>query len=339
MSYVQTSYHRASPVGYRPLNGGGPVPKFFRHLIAVAALTVLSVAGLASMSATVNAAIAFTQCDSIDNAAAASVSCDVTVVNNLNLATGATSSTVSVTSTLCSPLPGNCVTSGPTTTSSTQLVTSIDQCNGSANKGGSTVKCTANVTNNIVGNATTTPATVNQCNGSGGGGGSTMLCIPFPASTTNADITQCNGSATGGGTYNGEIAVNCTVSPSTTSPALPVTINQCNGSSNGGGSSVACKAGITNNITAASSTSTPTPSPTQTSTSTTGFGITSVIGSGGPVAGLGSSSGAGSAGTNISGSHPVVINGRTFAAAGSGSGSFVSQGVRQAPNTGGAPPS
>ncbi|MFN2569721.1 MAG: hypothetical protein ABR564_09005 [Candidatus Dormibacteria bacterium] len=300
---------------------------------------ILAMGALGFNRLDVSADIAFTQCNDIHNVTTAStITCDVSIVNNLNLATGARSSTVTVTTTICSPPTGPCVTTGPTTTSYADLVTSVNQCNNSANYPGSDLKCNVRVTNNIIGNTTTSPATVNQCVGSGAT--STLLCDPYPANTSGADITQCNGSANGGGNYGGQNAVKCTVLPSTEAAALRVTINQCNGSANGGGSSVTCTAQITNNVSPASSTATPTP----TSTTGSGTGTTSSFGPGGTVPGLGDTSGLGSGsgngpglGANAPASHPVVINGRTFAAPGAGTGSFVSQGVGQASNTGGGP--
>ena len=184
------------------------------------------------------------QCNGIGEAGEA-LACDVTVVNNLDLATGVTSSTLTtrvcrgaagVTDLLCTTTPGTF----------TDLTSSVLQCNGSVNGGGSTVTCTVSVTNNITGDATTSPATVNQCIGSAeGGGGGGLVCSPV-SSTSGATITQCNGSGNGGGA-----TVTCTVGPSTASSALPVTISQCNGSGSGGGSLVTCTSSITNNILAA----------------------------------------------------------------------------------------
>ena len=188
---------------------------------------------------------AVNQCNGIDNVGGEALACDVTVVNNLDLATGVTSSTLTirvcrgaagVTDLLCTTTPGTF----------TDLTSSVVQCDGSGNGGGSTVTCTVSVTNNITGDATTSPATVNQCIGSAeGGGGGGLVCSPL-SSTSGATITQCNGSGNGGGA-----TVTCTVGPSTASSALPVTISQCNGSGSGGGSLVTCTSSITNNILAA----------------------------------------------------------------------------------------
>ena len=197
------------------------------------------------------------QCNDMNTGAATYLTCDVTVVNNLNLETGEDSSSVTVrectTAPGVDPTPADCTTS---TTDYDELTTTVTQCNGSANAGGSTVKCTVTIINNITGEATVTPITVNQCNGSGEGGvtpagADPLNCSPYPASTTNAVITQCNGSVNGGGA---EKRVTCTVADnSTTSAALPVTVDQCNGTANGGGSNLTCDVAITYVVTPSAS--------------------------------------------------------------------------------------
>jgi len=198
---------------------------------------------------------AINQCNGTDNVGGEAVACSVVVTNNLNLTTGVTSSTVTITE--ChgaAHAPPTCTRS---TTSSAQLVTSVTQCDGSGSGGGGTVACSVSIVNDIVGAAVSPmPATVNQCNsGTGGGGGTqpTIVCDPI-GSTTNATVNQCNGSGIGGG---GTMRVRCTVTPSTETSALPVTVDQCNGSGNGGGSTVTCTVSLTNNITTPSPVITP----------------------------------------------------------------------------------
>ena len=228
-----------------------PITSLKRSLVLVAAL-LIAVAGLtfAPLGSPASAATAIKQCNDINDIRGEGIICDVTVTNNLDVATGVASSTV--TKKACRG-PANTAETEPSmkcsteTTSSASLVTSIAQCNASVDFPGSSVICNVYVTNNITGDPTTgvTPATVDQCVGSGGGGGTepTLKCSPFPASTTNATITQCNGSANGGGATERVI---CTVTPSTVSPQIPVTINQCNNSANGGGNVVTCTASLTN---------------------------------------------------------------------------------------------
>jgi hypothetical protein len=195
------------------------------------------------------------------------VECTVTVTNNRDMTTGVTSSTVSTI--ICKHEANTTVDCGPATVlpSSPQLITYVNQCNGSINVGGGNVLCTVNVVNNVTGApaATVTAATVNQCieSGTGGGTAPTTVCDPL-GSTTNATVTQCNGSGNGGG---GSRRVLCTVDThSTVTADLPVRVNQCNGSGNGGGSTVICATSMTTTINgvlaALPVVSTPTPTPT-----------------------------------------------------------------------------
>src|SRR5665811_673437 len=117
------------------------------------------------------------------------VTCTVTVVNTTT-STGATSSTVTTSACLAAagvPFPSCPLNSGPitSTTSSTQLVTSVNQCNGIVTGGGSNVYCNVTVTSNVPVGTSTSGVTVDQCIGSAGGGGSTQGCAPS-GSTTSA---------------------------------------------------------------------------------------------------------------------------------------------------------
>jgi hypothetical protein len=206
------------------------------------------------------------------------VTCNVTIENSI---TSGTNSTITATACLTAagviPTPADCAASPgyyKTVTTSSLLVTSVNQCNGTATGGGSNVYCDVTVINDIPVTTPTSGVTVDQCIGSGTGGGSTTSCVPL-GSTSSATVTQCNGSATGGGTYAGETTVNCTVSGATT--ALPVTINQCNGTATGGGSAVTCTATITNNFVAA-----PPPTTTTGPTTTTTTGPTTTTTTTGP---------------------------------------------------------
>ena len=254
---------------------GHEIRRVRRHmLLATAALLLAgSVTTLAVGTSPETAAAATTavnQCNADNTGAAREIRCDVTVVNNLDTTTGATSS--SVTTTACAGAPGMalCVTTpGPLTT---DIVASIDQCNGSALAGGSIVTCNVTVVNNVTGTGSTTPATVNQCIGSGQGGGiePTTICVPA-SSVTGADITQCNGSGNGGG---GTGRVTCTVLTSTVSALWSVTINQCNGSANGGGDLVTCTAQITTNLLAPQAVTTTTDAGSVITTGTAGTATT-----------------------------------------------------------------
>ena len=123
------------------------------------------------------------------------ITCTVTVVNMIN--GGPRSSTVTVTRT-CSLNPcdsgGHRRPATSVTTSYTDIVNEITQCNDSGNDAAPPlITCTVTVTNNISadtpGAQPVTAATVNQCNGSGTGGGpyggttGPLVCNPYPAST------------------------------------------------------------------------------------------------------------------------------------------------------------
>jgi hypothetical protein len=198
--------------------------------------------------------------------ASTGLTCSVTVVNTIRGTKTSSTTTVTRTCTL-----GPCSSpNGTFTSSSTDLVTSVSQCNGSDNDAAHPITCDVTITNNISSNTPqarpVTAATVNQCVGSGAGGGGTVNCNPFPAATTTATVTQCNGSANGGGA-----TIACAVgTASTVSRAIPITVNQCNGTGNPGGSVVTCRTTLLTNITASTSTATASPSasPTPTARST-----------------------------------------------------------------------
>jgi len=211
-------------------------------VIGAAAVLLAILTGPASPATAATVA----QCSSVDDTPGLGIECDVTVVNTVDVATGATSSSVTVKE--ChgaanTDLTGSCTQS---TTLSTELVTAVSQCNFSITSGGS-MHCSVTIENDITGVATPVAASVNQCNGSLGGGTVVLrACSPDGLSTTNADITQCNDSDNGGGS-----SLTCTVGGGSTSDSeLLVTINQCNNSANGGGSLIVCSASILNNVTA-----------------------------------------------------------------------------------------
>ena len=234
-------------------------PRRARSIFALAFAVSLISSVFVTSSLTATAATAVSQCNGTDNVGGQAVECRYTVTNNLDGAT--TSSTVTLTECHGAANDPPTMVCTSSTATSTDLVTSVDQCNGSGSGGGGTVACTVDVINNITGTVTPTGATVNQCNASGTGGGTepTLACDPFPANTTGATVTQCNESGNGGG---GTQRVRCTVgSGSTTTSLLTVTVNQCNGSGNGGGATVTCRTSLTDNVTAAAE-----PEPTVTPT-------------------------------------------------------------------------
>ncbi|WP_216832895.1 hypothetical protein [Clavibacter michiganensis] len=229
-----------------------------------ALIALVAVVGLTGQMQSASAAVSPTttsQCNDTPNGGGDQVECDVTVVNELDVATQTGSSTV--TTRVCAGAAGAAPLCNTTVSQRDGIIiTAVEQCNGVANGGGSNVICNVDITNNIVGESTTTPATVNQCIGSatdGAAGGT--ACSPV-SNTTGADVTQCNGSGNGGGAAG---RVTCTVPTSTETSALLVTVNQCNGSGNGGGATVTCATNISNFVTAVV---TPTPTATATPTAT-----------------------------------------------------------------------
>ena len=200
--------------------------------LVLAAVTVAVLPVPAASAAPLGSSV--TQCNGVAGigGGTGAVECSVVVENNLNLATGATSSTVSTI--VCVHAANTLVDCGaPTVVAGTTLVTTVSQCNGSINVGGGNTLCSVSVVNTLTGSTTPKPATVNQCVGSGVS--TTLDCAPV-SNTSGAAVTQCNGSGNGGG---GDVY--CRVdTASTTTAQLPVTVNQCNASSNGGGSTVRC---------------------------------------------------------------------------------------------------
>lgn len=270
-------------------------------LAAVGSISLLALGGLAATPASAaTGAPSVTQCNPPDFPITAGfqVTCTVSV-ENYTSATGATSSTVTTSACLGAAgvvYPSCPLNSGPvtSTTTSTQLVTSVNQCNSIVTGGGSNVYCNVEITNNVPASTPESGVTVNQCIGSVTGGGGTVACAPA-GSTTNATVTQCNGSVTGGGTYAGEPTAACTVTGAAT--ADPVTINQCNGTATGGGSAVTCMATVADVFAAA--TTTPTTTPTTAPTGAGGSNGAAGIGGGsGGAVGASGSTGSGVAGTS-----------------------------------------
>ncbi|GAB3606812.1 hypothetical protein GCM10027413_22210 [Conyzicola nivalis] len=232
-----------------PMSEGRPDTTGIRATRIRATLILLAIALVASVLAiapigvvgSASAAVTINQCNSVYNAAAAQVECQVTIVNTVDVTTGVGSSTVTVGECIGAPAATVC---GPVVvTSYNEITTTVDQCNGSGNAGGGVVICAVQLINEITGAATITPATVNQCAGSGtGGGDSTLNCDRYDT-TTGATITQCNGSVNGGGA---PTRVNCAVGPSTETALIPISVNQCNGSANGGGALMFCSVQLIN---------------------------------------------------------------------------------------------
>jgi hypothetical protein len=240
----------------------------FRVLMATFVSTAL-VAGVTLMvlgaSPASAASLAVNQCNGTGNGGGQTVACTVTVVNTLTNDPATTGSVVTVND-----------NGAITTTTSTDIVTSVTQCDGSENGGTGVLNCHINITNNIAMNGAAAPgaATINQCNANqpndGLGNDLVNTCSPSPATTSGATITQCNGSGNGGGLVPASPYSHCTAS-GTVSASLPILVNQCNGSANGGGQAVLCSVTMTTNVVDTAASTTP--------TTTAGTGGTSGISS------------------------------------------------------------
>ena len=230
------------PIGHRP----------FRRLLGGVFAAILVCAGLSatllqsSTSPASAANVSFDQCNGVGGGGGQTVTCSVTIVNTLTASAATTGSVM--------------VINNGAPISSPDLITAVDQCNGSAAGNGSTITCDVHITNNIAVDspAAATAATVNQCNANQAGdglGNAPNTCNPYPANTTGATITQCNGSGNGGGLV---FPSHCTATGMVSS-TLPVTVDQCNGSANGGGDMVNCTTTILTNVVDTSVTAPTTP--------------------------------------------------------------------------------
>ncbi len=230
--------------------------------VSVAFATIAFTIGLLTFSGPRHAIAAATppQCDGEMNGGGTEVACTVTVVNYVTAA-GALSTTPSSTLTMTRCVgasgPLSTLTCTTTATTSSQPVTTIDQCNGSGNGGGGTVICTVTVTNHFNGSpAAFTPATVYQgvgsvITGTGAPGTLTPVNTPGITSIAAATVGQCNDSGNGG-TSVGFVCI--VTAGSTMTSTLPVNVNQCNNSANGGGALTTCTVTVMNDVIAAPAT-------------------------------------------------------------------------------------
>jgi hypothetical protein len=235
-----------------------PLTFLISGLFAFAALTAGWLT-TPSPAAAATAAPTTTCSNSVDNTGGLGLICEVTIVNTITASGGSAKVTIRECHGAAGAPTASCTNN---TTNLTKPVTTVNQCNGSINGGGGTLRCSVVVTQTFNGvKPGRSTATVNQCVGSGGG--ITVGCDPFPANTTGATITQCNGSANGGTL----VGLTCTAT-GTKSSTHGVRINQCNGSANGGGALVICSASVVNRIgTAPSSSSGSSAAPTAPTTS------------------------------------------------------------------------
>jgi hypothetical protein len=242
----------------------GTRPSPLRRILVLTTALLLAIAfAWAYMGNTSSASAAITmpvveQCNGQFSGGGQGASCSVVVNNYLDIAAGTQSSSVVVTA--CNGSEG-VPTASCSSESSTfpSLITGVNQCNGSADGGGSRLICSVSVINNITGEATPTPASIRQCNDAT----SALVCSPI-GNTTDATIEQCNNSTAADGIGS---VLTCTVLTSTQTTALPVSIDQCNYSGNGNGSFVTCTASI-QNIVVPAEVEEPEPEPTDEPTAT-----------------------------------------------------------------------
>src|SRR5687767_1208647 len=104
--------------------------RFFALLFAISLISMMFMVSPLSAQAD----IALNQCNGTDNVGGQAVECHYTITNNVN----GTETSSTVTLIECHGAandPATLVCTPGTTTSSTELVTSVDQCNGSGNGG------------------------------------------------------------------------------------------------------------------------------------------------------------------------------------------------------------
>ena len=144
-------------------------------LFGLALLATSPFAAVAPVAAATLAAT--TTCSNgVNNAGGQGLICEVTIENTITAIGG--SATVTVRE--CHGAAGDPQAACTIEVSVlTEPVTSVDQCNGSINGGGGTLRCSVQVTNTYVAvNPNPVDATVNQCVGSGDG--FTVGCDPSP---------------------------------------------------------------------------------------------------------------------------------------------------------------
>lgn len=214
------------------------------------------------------------QCNGEMNGGGTQVACTV-VISQYLTASGSLApspaSTMTMTRCVGASGPVSTLTCTTTVTTLTSPATTVQQCNGSGNGGGGTVRCSVTVANHFIGSpGPILGALIYQCVGSvitgtGAPGICTPANTPGVTSVSAATVGQCNGSGNGGTS----VGFVCTVNgPSTMTETVRVNVDQCNDSGNGGGALVICEATVTNDVIPADTpTATTTASTTATATS------------------------------------------------------------------------
>ena len=212
------------------------VAVFASAVLAVGASALLLESGSTPAAA---ANLAITQCNGINNTPGLTTRCSVSVINTLT-DDPATS--------------GSVVTLNGGSTPSSNIVTSVTQCNSSSRGGGGTLDCSVNIVNNIAmsGPSAATAASISQCNGNqpDGLGTAPYTCSPVANSGSGATIFQCNNrTGNGGGLVPEEPKYSHCSASGMVSSSLPITVNQCNeDAADGGGGKVSCTTSITTNV-------------------------------------------------------------------------------------------
>ena len=227
-----------------------PITVIFISLISCAVLAIASLITTSPTSAATVIAPTTTCSNGMDNTPGLGLICEVTIANTFAAGGGSAIVTVRECHGAAGAPEALC---GTQITVLTEPVTAVTQCNNSAWGGGSTLRCTVEITNSFTDASPGVPITVTQCNTSSQGGGSTVDCsvqitnnLPGSGPMASQSVSQCNLTGAGGGSF-----VNCTVritnnftdiDPGTT--AFGVT--QCDDSASGGGSFVRCSAQVSN---------------------------------------------------------------------------------------------
>lgn len=245
-----------------------------RLILGMAAVLAIGVGGLMAIgpqAESASAAPAPPQCNGEMNVGGQEVRCTVVVENYIAVGGGLAITPLSTLSMTRCVGAADSVTCETTVTTLTSPVTSVAQCNGSANGAGGIVRCVTTINNHFEGSVPALlPATVYQCVGSvitgpGEPGTCTPANTPDISSVGEATVGQCNGSGNGGT----NVSFTCTVTiGSTMAATFPINIDQCNGSGEGGGALVNCSATVTNVVFQVPATETPTPTATQPATQT-----------------------------------------------------------------------
>ena len=145
-----------------------PIAFLFTGVFIAALVTAVSLTTTAAPTSAATTIAPTTTCaNGMDNAGGLGLICEVTVINTITGSGGSAAVTVRECHGAAGDPAAACIV---TTDVLPAPLSAVEQCNGSIEGGGGTLRCSVEVTNNFVG---LTPgesaATVNQCVGSGDG--------------------------------------------------------------------------------------------------------------------------------------------------------------------------